>query len=69
MGGPGTIRAALGAASLFVMLWAGLWLTSLPPCDFEDSPNCYWDADTMGNGSGLSFVSIDGPGFALLIRH
>lgn len=27
IGGPGTIRAALGAVSLFALLWAGLILT------------------------------------------
>jgi len=27
------------------------------PCTFEDSPGpCYWDASTMGNGYGTSFV-------------
>lgn len=27
------------------------------PCEFEDSPGpCYWDASTMGNGIGNSFV-------------
>lgn len=30
------------------------------PCEFEDSPNCYWDAQNAGNRSGLSFVDIDG---------
>src|SRR5688572_17396268 len=25
------------------------------PCQHEDSVNCYWDADTMGNGTGRSF--------------
>lgn len=26
------------------------------PCPTEDSTGCYWDADTMGNGHGNSFV-------------
>ena len=26
------------------------------PCKFEDSPRCYWQADTMGNGVGNSFI-------------
>lgn len=30
---------------------------SLPPCAEEDSDNCYWDADTMGNGQGDDIVS------------
>lgn len=25
------------------------------PCATEDSTDCYWDADTMGNGEGASF--------------
>lgn len=33
---------------------------SLPPCQSEDSDNCYWDAQTMGNGQGLSFEVRDG---------
>jgi hypothetical protein len=31
----------------------------VPPCPTEDSANCYWDA-TRGNGTGRSFVDIDG---------
>lgn len=28
----------------------------IPPCVTENSPGpCYWDADTMGNGEGVSF--------------
>lgn len=30
----------------------------LPPCAFEDSTWCYWDASTMGNGSGRSFIAL-----------
>lgn len=33
---------------------------TLPPCPTEDSDNCYWDAQTMGNGEGQSFVTQDG---------
>lgn len=32
----------------------------LVPCAEEDSDDCYWDADTRGNGYGVSFVTIDG---------
>lgn len=32
----------------------------LTECVTEDSDNCFWDADTMGNGKGTSFVVIDG---------
>jgi len=28
----------------------------LPPCPTEDSVGCYWDAQTMGNGTGRSYT-------------
>ena len=35
------------------------WLMAvLPPCPYEDSGNCAWDADTRGNGYGNSFVVV-----------
>lgn len=37
----------------------------MPPCITEDSENCYWDATTMGNGVGTSFVNIDGEWFTV----
>lgn len=30
----------------------------LPPCATEDSDNCYWDADTMGNDQGHDSVVV-----------
>lgn len=35
-----------------------LW--SVAPCKYEDSNNCYWDADKRGNGRGTSFVVLKG---------
>lgn len=35
------------------------------PCEQEDSVNCYWRADIMGNGEGESFVNIEGHIFPL----
>lgn len=32
--------------------------TDLPPCTTEDSRRCYWNARTMGNGHGQSFVQL-----------
>jgi hypothetical protein len=30
---------------------------TLPPCEFEDGPGpCFWDGDTRGNRTGLSFI-------------
>ena len=36
--------------------------SDLPPCptDETDQPDCYWAADTSGNGDGRSFAIIDG---------
>jgi hypothetical protein len=36
------------------------WGEPLPACQTEDSDNCYWDAATMGNGRGRSFVTVAG---------
>lgn len=30
----------------------------LPACKYEDSVGCYWNAATMGNGDGRSFVTL-----------
>lgn len=38
---------------------APVWQT-LPDCPTEDSDDCYWDAQTMGNGQGRSFYVIAG---------
>jgi hypothetical protein len=32
---------------------------SIPPCPTEDSDNCYWDAQTMGNGTGTDSVVLN----------
>ena len=29
------------------------------PCPTEDSTNCYWDAQTQGNGEGQSFIAFN----------
>lgn len=33
---------------------------TLTPCATEDSSDCYWNAATMGNGEGRSFVNLNG---------
>lgn len=33
---------------------------AIGPCFVEDSQNCYWDAETHGNGKGKSFFDIGG---------
>ena len=32
----------------------------LPPAQYEDSPNAYWDAQRIGNGQGKSFYDVGG---------
>lgn len=38
-------------------------LATLPLCAEEDSRNCYWDADVLGNGEGRSFIDINGTAY------
>lgn len=35
-----------------------LSLLSFEPCEQEDSSACYWNAQTMGNGQGHSFIAV-----------
>lgn len=46
-----TVRAHLVINPRNIVRW-----TSFPKCRQEDSPNCRWNARTMGNGIGDSFV-------------
>lgn len=39
---------------------ADLQVALTTPCPSEDSDNCYWRADLMGNGQGQSFVTVGG---------
>lgn len=59
--------AILIAAILGVVVAAVPHLSSLPPCETEDSVNCYWDADTMGNGRGKSYTSLYIAGSVIVI--
>lgn len=36
---------------------------SIPECATEDSTNCVWDATIQGNGTGNSFIDIDGTAY------
>lgn len=36
-----------------------LILALTTPCQYEDSNNCYWDAQSNGNGQGSSFITIN----------
>ncbi|NJL71043.1 MAG: hypothetical protein HC888_05220 [Candidatus Competibacteraceae bacterium] len=33
-------------------------LALLPPCQFEDSTVCVWDAAAQGNRMGASFIAL-----------
>lgn len=65
------MRRTLVAATAAVVAGVGIGLalpssaaapaldfTGWPPCEFEDSVNCRWDAGTSGNGVGDSFTSL-----------
>lgn len=41
-------------------LIVALLFAILPPCQYEDSANCAWDASEAGNGVGSSFVDLGG---------
>lgn len=43
------------------MSWILMFLLAvLPPCQTEDSTWCGWDAKSLGNGQGSSFVDLGG---------
>jgi hypothetical protein len=39
----------------------------LNECPTEDSTNCVWDATAQGNGTGQSFIDIDGTAYTLAV--
>lgn len=66
-----TRRQTAGVAAFGALV--GLWVSpgraysspedhqsTLRPCAFEDSRDCFWDAAKRGNRKGRSFVNIDG---------
>lgn len=56
---PAILLAILSWLLLATVIVAPLVLM-LPPCPYEDSSNCIWDASKQGNGQGRSFVDIAG---------
>lgn len=57
------MKALLTILATILLSFVGVTQSSastLPPCAEEDSINCYWDANTMGNGKGSSFENRDG---------
>jgi hypothetical protein len=54
---------AVGAVLGALGVWAFTIATdepTIPACATEDSTNCYWDATEHGNGSGQSFIDVNG---------
>lgn len=43
-----------------IVLLLILSFIGVPPCQAEDSNNCYWNAAASGNGEGKSFLVING---------
>lgn len=42
-----------------------LLLALTTPCTTEDATNCHWNATTHGNGTGTSFIDINGTAYTL----
>lgn len=36
---------------------------SIPECATEDSTNCFWNANVQGNGTGNSFLDVNGTAY------
>lgn len=49
----------------YIVLAALAFLAFSADCEAEDSNWCYWNAQTMGNGAGQSFIATwdNGPVF------
>lgn len=54
-----TALAGCNDAPVYEVTHNGVIIT-LPACPTEDSANCVWNAQTMGNGRGNSFYDING---------
>lgn len=57
-----TFRGILIGAAAATLLLAGC---AFPACEYEDSSNCMWNAETQGNGQGQSFIDIAGRAYHL----
>lgn len=56
----GGILAGAGVAMALANALEPADAVTIRACQTEDSVNCYWRADTMGNGEGRSFVDLNG---------
>jgi hypothetical protein len=43
-----------------IFLVASLPVAAVPNCESEDASNCYWNAAVSGNGTGQSFIDVNG---------
>lgn len=50
---------------LLTALSANASFLPLVECPTEDSTNCFWDATAQGNGTGQSFIDLDGTAYNL----
>ena len=41
---------------IIVRIFIAVAQLAYPPCEWEDSYACYWDASEMGDGNGQSFI-------------
>ena len=56
----GGILAGAGLAMALANALEPADAVTLRACQTEDSVNCYWRADVFGNGTGESFVDLNG---------
>lgn len=61
--GPDTVTVPAPVPAAPMVKVVDHYLDTLPPCEYEDSANCIWDASEQGNGEGISFVDIDGTAY------
>lgn len=62
----GTVALIVALAGAAVVLQVERASASdIVPCASEDSHDCYWLADSMGNGVGESFVDVGGVAYGL----
>jgi hypothetical protein len=59
-GVPRVAYAAPAGGRLYVELSTGRVYPHLRPCPAEDSPHCFWDATTRGDGHGTPVVKVHG---------
>jgi hypothetical protein len=54
---PSSALETIGSTEPGTILMDSHGTITVAPCEHETDTGCYWDADSMGNGEGVSFVS------------